>query len=472
MKAIKAKILSKVTALSMVWSSVLLTACMMSSIPDVTEVSERVLVNQSKGVSLLVYNDYRKPVILIEDSVPDWIVVKGLTSNTLNPLTAANLDLVIYCGANEEVRTATVLLKSPDNEVSKSINVSLECYSPNGGPAFPFLPPFGPNPFPSPTPEPAPPTTSPGTGLGPQPIVGDGSDGAYYVSTSGSDSNSGTLSRPFKTIEAAASRARPGDVIYIRGGVYPRTKIQGVHGQAGKPVTFRAFPGERVVLDGKTKGALNQENNVLWLYDKVSYVVFDGLEITDTNPDIDVMRRLDLNKEADVNEFLKKWASGINSKYPMGVRINPNGETGDIHDIVFKNMKVHHILNLGISIQNDTRNVTIENCYFANLGYPRSGYAVYTHNNGFIFRNNIVHTATYGLHIFSEHDHYMTNVRIENNLFHNIGWWPYYHISSKKVKPAGGRAIMLNKYGDNAVVRNNLFTMRAPASELKSSPTL
>ena len=43
----------------------------------------------------------------------------------------------------------------------------------------------------------------------------------YYVATSGSDSNAGTLlGQPLQTIQQAADLAQPGDNIYICGGTY------------------------------------------------------------------------------------------------------------------------------------------------------------------------------------------------------------------------------------------------------------
>lgn len=43
---------------------------------------------------------------------------------------------------------------------------------------------------------------------------------AYFISPSGSDSNPGTKSAPFKTLMKAQSAASAGDIVYIRGGVY------------------------------------------------------------------------------------------------------------------------------------------------------------------------------------------------------------------------------------------------------------
>ncbi|MEK5239003.1 DUF1565 domain-containing protein [Paenibacillus sp. FSL L8-0470] len=43
---------------------------------------------------------------------------------------------------------------------------------------------------------------------------------SYYISPTGSDSNSGTKSAPFKSIMKAQSVASAGDTVYICGGVY------------------------------------------------------------------------------------------------------------------------------------------------------------------------------------------------------------------------------------------------------------
>jgi len=45
----------------------------------------------------------------------------------------------------------------------------------------------------------------------------------YYVATTGSDANAGTLAEPFATIQHAADVMEPGDTCYIRGGVYRET---------------------------------------------------------------------------------------------------------------------------------------------------------------------------------------------------------------------------------------------------------
>lgn len=67
----------------------------------------------------------------------------------------------------------------------------------------------------------------------------------FYVSTSGSDSNPGTLSAPFKTIQHAASLANWGDTVDIFGGTYHEQ----VH-PAHSGVTFQSYNNQNVVVSG------------------------------------------------------------------------------------------------------------------------------------------------------------------------------------------------------------------------------
>jgi hypothetical protein len=86
---------------------------------------------------------------------------------------------------------------------------------------------------------------------------------AFYVATSGSDSNPGTLAQPFATLEKAQAAVRNvissglptgGVTVYLRGGTYARTGTLTLaaadSGQSGKPVTWQSYPGETARLVG------------------------------------------------------------------------------------------------------------------------------------------------------------------------------------------------------------------------------
>jgi hypothetical protein len=80
----------------------------------------------------------------------------------------------------------------------------------------------------------------------------------YYVSPSGRDANTGTLEKPFATIQRAqqAARQRPG-VVFLRGGTYylpePLVFTAQDSGTQDAPVIFQAYKNERPVISGGVK---------------------------------------------------------------------------------------------------------------------------------------------------------------------------------------------------------------------------
>jgi hypothetical protein len=73
----------------------------------------------------------------------------------------------------------------------------------------------------------------------------------YHVSVNGNDKNEGSLTKPFKTIMAAANIAMPGDVITVHAGIY-RERIDPPRGGSSdkERITFQAASGEHVVITG------------------------------------------------------------------------------------------------------------------------------------------------------------------------------------------------------------------------------
>src|SRR5579863_6766978 len=89
------------------------------------------------------------------------------------------------------------------------------------------------------------------------------SEADRYVATDGDDQAAGTKAAPFRTIAKAqaALRARPVKEqpisVWIRGGTYylsgPLLFTPDDSGSAEAPVTYAAYPGERVTISGGVK---------------------------------------------------------------------------------------------------------------------------------------------------------------------------------------------------------------------------
>jgi hypothetical protein len=83
-----------------------------------------------------------------------------------------------------------------------------------------------------------------------------------YVATTGSDSNSGTISAPFKSLTKAQSVAVSGDTVYIRAGTYTSFTIASsdttynyVHNFSKSGITYSGYPGETPVFDFRNVSA-------------------------------------------------------------------------------------------------------------------------------------------------------------------------------------------------------------------------
>ncbi len=72
-----------------------------------------------------------------------------------------------------------------------------------------------------------------------------------FVAPDGRPGNRGSKRSPLDLASALAPRSpvRPGDTIWLRGGVYRGAFESAINGAAGAPITVRAYPGERVTLD-------------------------------------------------------------------------------------------------------------------------------------------------------------------------------------------------------------------------------
>jgi parallel beta-helix repeat protein len=216
----------------------------------------------------------------------------------------------------------------------------------------------------------------------------------YYVSPTGNDSNPGTLTQPFRTIQKGVNKLAAGDTLYIRGGTYTE-KIQiNVSGSPSQHITISSYPGETAIMDG------NGLDPTLPAYTRLielngSYVLIENLELT----------------------------------YPKGrgIVLWKDANTDSSYNII-RNLNVHNTWGVGIQVLGDNNlieNSTITKADLANADSNRdpvnwidgygisigdSGHAYYGMNT--IVRNNKVYD-TYGEGIICM---YTDNALIEDNL--------------------------------------------------------
>ena len=98
----------------------------------------------------------------------------------------------------------------------------------------------------------------------------------YYVSTTGSNANSGTLASPWLTIQYGCDQLVAGDILNILGGTYPEKVNFTQSGSAGQMITVRAYQGQNVIMDAN--GSAN--NFSIFYVENQSYFRVQGIHFT------------------------------------------------------------------------------------------------------------------------------------------------------------------------------------------------
>ena len=158
----------------------------------------------------------------------------------------------------------------------------------------------------------------------------------YYVSTTGSNSNNGSINHPFRTIQYALNVAwQPCDTIFVRGGTY-KEKLTFPHSGSAKGgfITLEAYQGEHPVLSGKgvASSDVGYGNDMVQMIN-VSYVRLMGFTIVHDR--------------------------GSSSHDASGVHVEGSGSS-----IVIMNNIIHDILGfnaMGISVYGSSLTTPISN---------------------------------------------------------------------------------------------------------------
>lgn len=195
---------------------------------------------------------------------------------------------------------------------------------------------------------------------------------SYYVSTSGSDSNSGTSTgSAFKTLQKAANTANAGDTVFVMAGTYNQKLKITKSGTSSSPITFQNYNNGAVVIDGNNLSVSGREGLVHMA--NVSNIKVKGFEIRN----------------------FKTTSSGA---VPVGIALEGSGS-----NIELRNNNVNNIKNTASSSRNahgisvygtkttPWSNITIDGNTLSNLVLGSSESLVLNGNvDGFSITNNIV----------------------------------------------------------------------------------
>lgn len=126
----------------------------------------------------------------------------------------------------------------------------------------------------------------------------------FYLSPTGIDTNPGTLTQPFFTLNKAWTIIAPGDTIYLRGGIYQYKSTQYLkdkNGNSSNMINVWSYPGENPVITKNSttsfaytwaSGILFTGNYFHWRGIEISgfpqqdSMVYTGLRISDANNNV------------------------------------------------------------------------------------------------------------------------------------------------------------------------------------------
>jgi parallel beta-helix repeat protein len=227
--------------------------------------------------------------------------------------------------------------------------------------------------------------------------------GNYYVATNGNDSNPGTLSSPWRTISKAANTLVAGDTVSIRAGTYQEQVRPKNSGNASGFITYTAYPGETVTIDGsrglnlKWSGIFDITNR---RYLQVSDLHFAnspgfGIFMTDSND----LRILGNYTYRTSNSGI--YMSDSNALTIDGNEIDTASNGGDENNGIQESLSIM-----------DSRNITVSNNSVHNGGME--GIDAKGSSNVKIFGNNVHDMARVGIYVDSYSDAPL-NIEIYNN---------------------------------------------------------
>ena len=236
----------------------------------------------------------------------------------------------------------------------------------------------------------------PGTPREPPPSPPPSSGAVWYVSPEGRPGNDGSIEQPLDlaTALAADSPARPGDTIWLRGGVYRGGFVSRLHGAPGAPIQVRQYPGERATIDGNHSAAV-ELGAALAVFG--SHTWFRGFEITSSDPD-----RVDRREPGG----------------PAGVTVLESS------DIKLINLRVHDMPGNGLGLWSENVDVEVYGCLVYYNGVNAYDHGMYVQNRTGLKQladNVIFRSSGYGVHAFGSRAAFLNDIRLEGNTIFNNG---------------------------------------------------
>ena len=271
-------------------------------------------------------------------------------------------------------------------------------------------------------------------------LIGEVGAATYYVSPNGNDTNSGSISAPFRTIQRAADLVRVGDTVNIRAGTYGNFKLRNKNGTASAWIVFKPYLSETVTIDPYTNNYANAEQDIN--IGGSSYIEIKGLNLTNTDPNCD-------------SENYTNYSQVVSND---GIKIDTYSSISSHHIRIYENT-IYHTGGEGILSTSSSHDVEIVGNTIRDIGLSKRGYGMYIQGSKYVIRDNVIyHAYGYGLHVYSDSE-VPSEITIERNRIHKNGHTDYGKgYSSPNWPPEGelrGDGVLV--WATGSTIRNNLI---------------
>lgn len=275
----------------------------------------------------------------------------------------------------------------------------------------------------------------------------------YYVATTGSDSNPGTQSQPFRTISKGVSVVAAEDTLYIRGGTYSEgidsrrmtipsgtswTNAPHIAAYSGETIIVRgvhltASSIKYLIIDGIISDATGTGEEALYIGNGAHHVRIQngalrnsstqGAQITRSSGGFNELINLDVHNNGTDPHFehgLYIWGS---NNLVDGCRIYHNAAYGvhiydsdvkAVNNNVVRNSKVYGngsagATSFGVLLSSGDGNMTYNNLIYNNRGGIKIGSST---TNTKVYNNTLYNNAQNGIEVTSS----STGAVIRNNI--------------------------------------------------------
>jgi hypothetical protein len=234
----------------------------------------------------------------------------------------------------------------------------------------------------------------------------------YYVSPTGNDSNPGTQSQPWKTIQKCLDQAQPGYTCEIFGGTYNEALILKTSGTEQSRITIKNHNNQTVTVNSGSSKTIVTGG-------RIDYYTIDGLRL--------------------IASFTPADFSDVSVELGANVPFSSTSKTVGNHGFVFKNCYIEGAIhfyghnNLMENCELNGKNIyqialldnyatSFDNIYRNNVIYDYLNRAIYsmTGTDNILVEGNTIHNTNYGINCDGAGTA-VTRCKVINNLIYNVG---------------------------------------------------